>query len=399
MCGIVGIINTDRQVMDGSHIREAIRIQRDRGNGLGGGFAVYGAYPDNKNQYAFHIMYEGDRHNPVIPMVEDLLRNKTKIYQAEQIPVFPNDRIPQGPYFKRYFLKPIADFFHPDETEEDYIVRLVMEINRIEGTFVISSGKNMGVFKGVGYPEDIADFFHPDEREEDYIVRLVMEINRIEGAFVISSGKNMGVFKGVGYPEDIADYFGIEDYEGYMWVAHNRFPTNTPGWWGGAHPFTILDKGVVHNGEITSYGTNLRWLEMYGYYCLLQTDTEVISYIFDKLFRKDRLSKADACSVMAPSLWEEIDRTKNEKMRYLRQIYGSAIVNGPFGIVLTHNDGAIVLNDRNKLRPVVCARAGNRYYSSSEECSIRLLSPDVDEIWSPRGGEPVIIDLDEEVAA
>jgi len=43
MCGIVGIINTGGQRVDGSHIREATRIQRERGNGLGGGFAVYGA--------------------------------------------------------------------------------------------------------------------------------------------------------------------------------------------------------------------------------------------------------------------------------------------------------------------------------------------------------------------
>jgi glutamate synthase domain-containing protein 1 len=96
---------------------------------------------------------------------------------------------------------------------------------------------------------------------------------------------------------------------------------------------------------------------------------------------------------MAPSLWEEIDRDKDEKKKSLRQIYGSAIVNGPFGIVLTHHNGAIVLNDRNKLRPVVCAKKKNTYYVSSEECSIRLLSPEVDELWSPRGGEPVIIDL------
>jgi glutamate synthase domain-containing protein 1 len=96
---------------------------------------------------------------------------------------------------------------------------------------------------------------------------------------------------------------------------------------------------------------------------------------------------------MAPSLWEEIDRDKDKEKEYLRQIYASAIVNGPFGIVLTHKDGAIVLNDRNKLRPVVCATEGNTYYASSEECSIRLLSPEVDKLWSPRGGEPVIIDL------
>jgi glutamate synthase domain-containing protein 1 len=345
MCGIVVIINVNGKVIDGSQIREAIRIQRDRGNGLGGGFAVYGCYPENRDKYAFHIMYEGDRHSPVIPVVEDYLASKTYISQSEQIPVHPNDAVPKGPYFKRYFLKPIDEFLAPEQTEEDYIVD------------------------------------------------LVMSINRMEGAFVVSSGKNLGVFKGVGYPEDIADYFGIQDYSGHMWTAHNRFPTNTPGWWGGAHPFTILDKTVVHNGEITSYGTNRRWLEMYGYYCLLQTDTEVISYIYDKLSRKDGLSDEDSCFVMAPALWDEIDRKGDEKKRYLRQIYGPAIVNGPFGIVLTHKEGAIVLNDRNKLRPVVCAKAENTYYVSSEECSIRLLSPDVESIWSPKGGEPVIINL------
>lgn len=345
MCGIVGIINTDRKLIDGGYIREAIRIQKERGNGLGGGFAVYGIYPENRDKYAFHIMFEGNRHSPYISAVEDYLKSKMNIYQSEQIPVYPNDRIPKGPHFKRYFLKPLAELFSPEQTEEDYIVE------------------------------------------------IIMTINKMPGAYVVSSGKNMGVFKGMGYPEDIADYFRIEDYKGYMWTAHNRFPTNTPGWWGGAHPFAILDKAVVHNGEITSYGTNVRWLEMYGYYCLLQTDTEVISYIYDKLTRTDKLTPENACYVMAPSLWEDIDRVKDEKKKALRQIYGSAIVNGPFGIVITHQNGAIVLNDRNKLRPVVCARAGNTFYASSEECSIRLLSPEADIVWSPKGGEPVIIEF------
>lgn len=346
MCGIVGIINADRSLIDGSFIREAIRIQRDRGNGLGGGFAAYGVYPEHRDKYAFHIMYQGaGRHNSAIHDVEDFLESKTKIYQSQEIPVYPSDKIPTGPYFKRYFLKPLEEQIKPDQSEEDLIVEIVMHINTMSGTFVVSSGKNMGVFKGVGYPEDVAD------------------------------------------------YFRIQDYRAHMWIAHNRFPTNTPGWWGGAHPFTILDKAVVHNGEITSYGTNLRWLEMYGYYCRLKTDTEVITYIYDKLTRKDGLSMNDACYVMAPSLWEDIDRENDGKKRALRQIYGQAVVNGPFGVVMTHSDGAIILNDRNKLRPVVCARKGDTYYASSEECSIRLLSPEVDEIWSPRGGDPVIVAL------
>jgi glutamate synthase domain-containing protein 1 len=345
MCGIVGIINADRTRIDGSYIQEAIRIQKDRGNGLGGGFAAYGIYPEHKDLYAFHVMFEGDRHSPKIADTERLLTEWSKVSHSDEIPVYPTKAIPNGPYFKRYFLKPLEELIPVGKTEEDAVVDLVMKINKLSGVFVVSSGKNMGAFKGVGYPEDIAD------------------------------------------------YFKLQDYKAYMWTAHNRFPTNTPGWWGGAHPFTILDKAVVHNGEITSYGTNVRYLEMFGYYCLLQTDTEVISYIYDKLTRRDKLSKDDACFVMAPALWKEIEREDSVKKKELRQVYAAAVVNGPFGIVLTHQNGAIVLNDRNKLRPVVCAKRGSTWYASSEECSIRYLSPEVDEIWSPRGGEPVIIDL------
>ena len=69
------------------------------------------------------------------------------------------------------------------------------------------------------------------------------------------------------------------------WTAHGRYPTNTPGWWGGAHPFALLDYSIVHNGEISSYDANRRFIEMFGYKCNLQTDTEVITYIIDYLMR------------------------------------------------------------------------------------------------------------------
>jgi len=38
---------------------------------------------------------------------------------------------------------------------------------------------------------------------------------------------------------------------------------------GGAHPFNLLNWSVVHNGEITSYGTNRRYIESYGYKCTM----------------------------------------------------------------------------------------------------------------------------------
>ena len=114
--------------------------------------------------------------------------------------------------------------------------------------------------------------------EKEYVARFVIRVNNeVSGAHIFSSGKNMGVFKAVGFPEDVGAFYRLDEYEGYSWTAHGRYPTNTPGWWGGAHPFALLDYSVVHNGEISSYDANRRYIEMFGYKCNLLTDTEVIT--------------------------------------------------------------------------------------------------------------------------
>ena len=56
----------------------------------------------------------------------------------------------------------------------------------------------------------------------------------------------------------------------------------------------------------------------------------------------------------------------------------------------------MALNDRSKLRSMVVAERGERVYIASEECAIRAVSPELDCIRAPRGGEPVIFRLNEE---
>ena len=51
----------------------------------------------------------------------------------------------------------------------------------------------------------------------------------------------------------------------------------TPGLVGGAHPFALLDRSVVHNGGNLLLRCHRRAIEMYGYECDLLTDTEVIT--------------------------------------------------------------------------------------------------------------------------
>lgn len=338
-CALFGCINLNGRVFSGHIIIRAIANMHVRGNGLGGGFAIYGLYPKYKDHYAFHIMYQSfDAKRET----DRFLEKHFDIVDDEEIPTRPNSKIWNPPILWRYFLIPKTE----PHLQADYVVEKVMAIN--------TSGR---------------------------------------GAYVFSSGKNMGVFKGVGYAEDIADFYRLDEYKGYIWLGHSRFPTNSPGWWGGAHPFSILDWSVIHNGEISSYGTNRRYLEMHGYHCTLYTDTEVLAYAFDLLVRRHKLPLEVASKVLAPPFWDQIEAMNpNEKAFYttVRQVYSSLLINGPFSIIVAHKGEMIGLTDRIRLRPLIAGLNRSFLYLSSEEAAIRLVSPDLERVWMPKGGEPII---------
>src|SRR5690554_7673618 len=58
-CSIFGAMNQGGERVSASGVMKAIANMRVRGNGLGGGFAAYGIYPDYKDYYAFHLMFTG----------------------------------------------------------------------------------------------------------------------------------------------------------------------------------------------------------------------------------------------------------------------------------------------------------------------------------------------------
>lgn len=348
-CGIAGFLNIDGRLESGLKIKQMISVLKDRENGLGGGFAVYGLWPDFKDKYCLQILMD-DMFTK--EKIEEYLKTKVDILKDEKCPL--GSKISLAPLIWRFFIDISPKMKDPD----DYVVDLVMHIN-----------SEMG------------------------------------GAFCLSSGKNMVVFKGNGWATDIADFYQIERYKGYLWLGHSRFPTNTPGWWGGAHPFNILDYSVVHNGEITSYGTNRRYLEMWGYKCKLLTDTEVVAYLFDLLTRKHKLSKLMACNILAPPYYEEIDRMSNgykDIFKLLRINYGSAMLNGHFSILVGCNrpvPSIIGLTDRKKLRPLIAAISNdqNIVYMSSEESAIKQVSNDLETVWEPNAGIPIIAELEKGV--
>lgn len=347
-CGVCGIMNRAGDLFSGDAIYGSICNMLERGNGLGAGFAGYGIYPEFADLWCFHIMYEKDGAKDE---VEKRLEENFLIKHSEPIPTKKVKALEFIPILWRYFVWP---------KEKKAQKRFYHKLN-----------------------------------EEDFIVRLVMDINRnIEAAFVFSSGKNMGIFKGVGNPDEIGEFYQITEYKGYIWTAHNRFPTNTVGWWGGAHPFGILDWSVVHNGEISSYGINRRYLENFGYYCTLWTDTEVVAYLFDLLVRQHGLDFETVGNILASPFWSQIERIEDEErkefLKALRIIYASALICGPFGVIVANSECMVGLNDRTKLRPLVAAEKDDFLYIASEEAAIRVVCKDPDRVWMPKAGEPTI---------
>lgn len=344
-CAIAAVISTEGRRMDGSRIIRAMIPMRERSNGLGGGFAGYGIYPEFRDFFALHLFFDDSAARK---SCEQFLKDHFEIVHDEKIPTRTIPAITGEPIIRRYFVAPLKSVLAAQQV---------------------------------------------DERE--YVARMVMRLNsQIPGCHVFSSGKNMGCFKAVGYPEDVGRFYRLEEYGAYSWTAHGRYPTNTPGWWGGAHPFGLLDYSVVHNGEISSYDANRRCIEMFGYQCTLKTDTEVLAYIMDYLLRRQGLTLEEAASVIAAPFWTTIERKPEEEKRrltFLRSVFSSLLVTGPFSIVLGFDGGLMALNDRLKLRSMVTGRKDDLVFVASEETAIRAMEPDAEDIRYLAGGEPVIV--------
>ena len=138
---------------------------------------------------------------------------------------------------------------------------------------------------------------------------------------------------------------------------------------------------------------------MFGYKCTLQTDTEVITYIMDYLLRVQKLSLSEAASVIAAPFWSTIegktDPYDRKKLEFLRTVFPSLLITGPFSIVFGFNGGIMALNDRLKLRSMVVGEKDDKVFIASEEAAIRVMEPDAESIYAPAGGEPVIVKVKE----
>jgi glutamate synthase domain-containing protein 1 len=356
-CGIAGNIDIAGGKIPGDSIASMLTTMSERENGLGAGYSAYGLFnSDLKDHYCLQFFFDDEK---AMSTVEEYLKNRGEIIKDERVPTKKVSSMrPPFPIIWRYFfeVKPRSEKF------------------RIK-----------------------------DQEPDDCIVDVVMGINgSIPGAMCISSGKDMAVFKGNGFSYEIAEFYDLSRYSAQMWLSHSRFPTNTPGWWAGAHPISLLDWSVCHNGEITSYGVNRKFVEMNGYKCSLLTDSEVVTYLWDLLVRKHKLPIPVAGFALAPWYYQDIQRldTKSQNLaNQLRITYKEAFLNGPFSILVGRSRPEITMiamADRKKLRPLLIGQSkdGKRVFAASEECAVRVVDDDA-ETWIGNPGNPMIAKVGE----
>ncbi len=388
-CGVIGTASSIQ--IEGRHFFSALYQMRNRGNGKGGGVAVAGLSPESlgvsqkilDQDYLLQIAYtspellsrvEKEFITPVFRVDYDETLGTIGDYRSVGLEVKP-------PEVKRYFVRPqeaaLEDFAGSHNLTE-------MSEEIVEDEFVYRNSYKLN-----------RKFYSPSGSEQ---------------AFVLSHGKNMLIFKLVGRGEQAIQHYRLEDFPGYVWIGHHRYPTKGRVWHpGGAHPFIGMHEALVHNGDFANYASITEYLKQRNIEPLFLTDTEVSVLLFDLWNRVYQAPLEYVLEAMAPTTERDFEMLPEEKKTVYRAIQSSTIhgsPDGPWFFIIARNDTRkkefqlIGITDTSMLRPQVFAlQEGEESIGliASEKQAIDALlaslyeegkapAPIADQYWNARGG-------------
>jgi glutamate synthase domain-containing protein 1/glutamate synthase domain-containing protein 3 len=364
----------------------------NRGNGKGGGIAAVGLSPDDmgvsgdvlKSNYLIQVAFLDPEARGEVE--RDYLLPALEVDHAYQVPTVDDYREVEGlevapPQVWRYFCRGKADAME----------RLAEERN-LEG-------------------------WASRQVEDELIYRNSYRLNQQlyasleEGrAFVLSHGRDIMVFKLVGYAEQVAEYYRLEDQRAHVWIAHQRYPTKGRVWHpGGAHPFIGLNEALVHNGDFANYHSVCEYLRQRDLFPQFLTDTEVAVLLFDLWDRVYGYPLEYIIEALAPTTERDLQMLPPEKREIYETIQTTHIhasPDGPWFFIIARSkpdDGfhqLLGITDTSMLRPQVFALQEGEVQIgliASEKQAIDAtleslaaedgrFSPIADRYWNARGG-------------
>jgi glutamate synthase domain-containing protein 1 len=111
---------------------------------------------------------------------------------------------------------------------------------------------------------------------------------------VLSQGRSIEIFKGVGDPDRIAARLGLAQRAGSHAIGHTRMATESAVTIAGSHPFsTGRDTCLVHNGSLSNHNRLREMLIRHGERFQTENDSEVAAaYLAFRMKQGDSLEEA-----------------------------------------------------------------------------------------------------------
>ncbi|MCX5682586.1 MAG: hypothetical protein NT049_02750, partial [Planctomycetota bacterium] len=311
-CGVTGFACTIP--VRGKFIYEPSVQMQNRGNGKGGGIAAVGLVPEevgvSREVLSSHYL------------IQVALLDATVHAEVERQFILPSFDIALS---KR--IETISDFHYIPGLEvrppdvHRYLVRVKPDVLK---KFAAESG-----LEGLS----------PRELEDEFVWRNSYRLNDTfyaslgeKRAFVLSHGRDMLVFKMVGYAEQNVEYYKLQDFRAHVWIAHQRYPTKGRVWHpGGAHPFVGLNEALVHNGDFANYHSVGEYLRQRNIRQQFLTDTEVAVQLFDLWDRVYKYPLEYIIEALAPTTELDYDQLPAEKQKIYRQIQATHVHASPDG--------------------------------------------------------------------
>ena len=209
---------------------------------------------------------------------------------------------------------------------------------------------------------------HEDAAQISYYGLHALQHRGQEGAGIVTKdGKKLHVIKGEGLVNDVFSGNEIENLKGNAAIGQVRYSSENGRGIENVQPLvfrsTTGSLSVAHNGNIVNAVELREHLERQGSIFQTNSDTEVLAHLIKRssgsLNQRDRVKKA------------------------------LAMLKGAFAFVILTDDGLMVAQDPNGLRPLSLGKMGNAWVVASETCAFDIIGAEC--IRSVEPGELIII--------
>jgi glutamate synthase domain-containing protein 1 len=394
-CGVVGLAASFP--VAGRHLIPAARQMHNRGNGKGGGLAAAGLSPTQMRVPA-EVLQEAT-------LLQIAYLQPSARREVERCCLLPSYSVLQG-----YRVPTVDDYRR--------IPGLEMEPPEVWRYFVRAKSSTLARFAEENGLEELP----PRQVADEYVYQNSFRLNQRfyaslgeKRAFVLCHGRDLLVFKAVGYAEQAAAYYHLEDLEAHVWVAHQRYPTKGRVWHpAGAHPFIGLNEALVHNGDFANYRAVCTYLRQRNIAPLFLTDTEVSALLFDLWDRVYGYPLEVVVEALAPTTERDFALLPGENQRLYQAVQANHIhasPDGPWFFIIARSRPSerewqlLGITDTSMLRPQVFALFESS--TSSGDLKVGLIAsekqaidatlkslhgedaricPLADRYWNARGG-------------